>query len=114
MKRAVLEFEKSIYSQMWKNEKQKQRILDFMATRNNHNYAYCTGSMMVDTCTGEKIPVHGSSFKSGEWTWNDFDIYYVDVYDVQLEQEFINYVEEQYANGFIPKDKIVFKWRYTR
>ena len=95
----------------WQDAEQKQRVLKYMESK-NHQTAFTSRRGTHDMFTGEEIPVNGSSRKdSFGWIWTDENTYYVDCYDFLVPEEFVQDIEQAYANGFEPECHSIPSWR---
>lgn len=55
--------------------------------------SWITSARVVDMITNQKIDKCNNSFSDGKYEWSEADIYHFEMYNMPLNEEFLNYVK---------------------
>lgn len=58
--------------------------------------SWITSARVVDMITNQKIDKCNNSFSDGKYEWSEADIYHFEMYNMPLNEEFLNYVKTKF------------------
>lgn len=69
----------------------KEEVLEYM--KSFKSSAVVAGIPLIDKIAKEQTDVPMNTFNDGEYYWTSREIYYLDKYDLELKQEFVDKVK---------------------